>query len=94
MSNSIHRGEAGRSQVSSLPNRVLGPSGAAVDRDAVRYILVCLLAVPVVFWLLGPFMGMAALIVLATLFFVWREPGAPNLPLLWEDHYEQPGRAE
>jgi hypothetical protein len=63
----------------------------AMDQDGVRYIAVCVLAVPLIFWLLGPFMGAAALIVLATLFFVWREPGAANrIPLLWEDHYEQP----
>lgn len=67
----------------------------AWDKEGGCYIAVCLLAVLGVVWLLGPFMGMAALIVLATLYFVWREPVASHgLVLRWDEHYEQPGRAE
>ena len=67
----------------------------ALGKEEIRYIAVCLLAVLGVVWLLGPFMGMAAFIVLATLFFVWREPGASHgLAMRWDEHYEQPGRAE
>jgi Flp pilus assembly protein TadB len=67
----------------------------ALDKEGIRYIAVCLLAVLGVAWLLGPFMGMAALIVLATLYFVWREPVASHgLALRWDEHYEQPGRMQ
>lgn len=71
------------------------PQEETMDKDEVRYIVVCVFAVPLIFWLLGPFVGLAALIVFAALFFVWREPDAPNrLPLLWEEHYEAQRHAD
>lgn len=93
MSSSIQGREADppNSQPAAAPHDGHG----ALGKEELRYIAACLLAVPVVFWLLGPFIGLAALIVLATLFFVWREPGASHgLVLRWDEHYEQPGRAK
>ncbi|EJE48396.1 hypothetical protein PMI14_07183 [Acidovorax sp. CF316] len=92
MSNSIQRSGAGSSDGNAMPTPARAGPGP-MDQHAILFSAGGLLAVLVAFWLLGSFMGMAALIVPATLFFVWREPGVSN-PLRWEDHYEQPDRAE
>lgn len=95
MSSSTQRREADPPTRHHPAQQPLQAGHGALDKEGLRYIGACLLAVLGVVWLLGPFMGMAALIVLATLYFVWREPGAsPGLAQRWDEHYEQPGRVE